>query len=762
MNKISLIFISIILLCCSVNNDSEISFYISPSGSDANPGTLEAPFKSIENAKLSIRKLSPEQRKKNITVYLRGGIYKLDKTIVFGLEDSGIEGTKIKYSSYENEVPIISSGVNVGPWKKLEKNIDRLPEIAKGNVYVADIPDGLGRFYTMYDGYKRIPVARKDGFDFKNIKYERAKSMNVLNNEDRYLLRKLEFEGGVLKNWKNLEDIEVGFAPVPWTMNLLQLESVNEKKGIAWTTLEANAPPAAKKSHTKPWVENVIDYLDSPGHWVVNTSENKIYYWPEQGQPSANLVIPKLKEYFRVEGKIDYNGPTDIPAKNLIFKGLTFMHGERDTWWKGHKGWGIQHDWDKFDRGNAMLRFRGAEDCEVSKCRFTNSGGSAIRLDLHSQNININNNMIDFVGHMGILLCGYGPGTKDVNKNNKIINNVIHHVGRVLKMGAGVFMWQSGSNLVANNLIHHVPRKAVGICGVRVPILQKRDIDFDEASKTIRWSEIDNAIDTSEGKTFWEKYTPFLHAKNNIVEFNEVYRALEELADGSALNVSGAGEGNIMRNNYAHHITSRASGVMRTDDWQRGTTFENNIIYMANVSGIVHKGYNNIINNIIVDCSSKESIRFASYPDEVADYGSKIQRNIFYESKDTINYYRISYRASEGISKPEDCNADKNIFYCAQNIDVAKNYVESKRKDGIEINSLIEDPLFVDIENQNFRLKSTSPAFKLGFKQIEMSNIGLNEKLFPKELMKFNVDDIDGRRPNFHRNRKGEETYDFW
>ena len=31
--------------------------------------------------------------------------------------------------------------------------------------------------------------------------------MNVLNNEDRYLLRKLEFEGGVLKK-ENLEDIK--------------------------------------------------------------------------------------------------------------------------------------------------------------------------------------------------------------------------------------------------------------------------------------------------------------------------------------------------------------------------------------------------------------------------------------------------------------------------------------------------------------------------------------------------------------------------
>lgn len=169
----------------------------------------------------------------------------------------------------------------------------------------------------------------------------------------------------------------------------------------------------------------------------------------------------------------------------------------------------------------------------------------------------------------------------------------------------------------------------------------------------------------AEEGTFWEKYTPFLHAKNNIVEFNEVYRALEELGDGSALNVSGAGEGNIMRNNYAHHITSHASGVMRTDDWQRGTIFENNIIYMANVSAIVHKGFNHIVNNIMVDCSSRESIRFASYPDEEADYGSLVQNNIYYESQEAIRYYNISYRASEGISKPEDCEADKNIFYCA-------------------------------------------------------------------------------------------------
>ncbi|MBL19923.1 MAG: hypothetical protein CMC82_08935 [Flavobacteriaceae bacterium] len=361
---------------------------------------------------------------------------------------------------------------------------------------------------------------------------------------------------------------------------------------------------------------------------------------------------------------------------------------------------------------------------------------------------------------MGILLCGYGPGTKDVNKNNTITNNIIHHVGAVMKMGAAVFIWQSGSNIISNNLIHHVPRKAVGICGIRVPILQKRNVDFDEGSKTIRWNEIDKAIEKKG--TFWQKYTPFLHAKNNIVENNEVYRALEELADGSALNVSGAGEGNIMRNNFAHHITSHASGVMRTDDWQRGTTFKNNIIYMANVSGIVHKGYNHIVNNILVDCSSKESIRFASYPDEEADYGSKVHHNIFYESLDAIKYYNISYRASEGISKPEDCDADTNIFYCAQNVEQAEKFVESKRKDGIEKNSIIADPLFENVANANFKLKPESPALKLGFKEIDMSKIGLKTDEFPKKYMKYNLQDVDGRKPNFHRNRAGQKRYDFW
>ena len=280
MKKFIYLLLSIAVFSCG-KSVGETMLYVSPTGDDANIGSLEAPFATIEKAKLAIRELSAEEREKNITIYLRGGTHIVSETVIFGLEDSGNEGTTISYEAYMDETPIISSGISVQGWEKLKDYPSSLPEVAKGNVWVASIPEGIDRFYTMFDGETSIPTTHKEGFTFKDIKYEGAKSMNVRHDKDRYLLRKLEFEGGILKNWPNLEDIEVGFAPVPWTMNMLELESVDVEKGIAWTVLEANAPPAAKKSHTKPWVENVIDHLDTLGHWVVNTQERKIYYWPK-------------------------------------------------------------------------------------------------------------------------------------------------------------------------------------------------------------------------------------------------------------------------------------------------------------------------------------------------------------------------------------------------------------------------------------------------------------------------------------------------
>jgi hypothetical protein len=60
------------------------AFYVSPSGSDGNAGTLAAPFKTLTQAKAAMRASST-----NKTAYLRSGTYPLSATLSLGVADNG-------------------------------------------------------------------------------------------------------------------------------------------------------------------------------------------------------------------------------------------------------------------------------------------------------------------------------------------------------------------------------------------------------------------------------------------------------------------------------------------------------------------------------------------------------------------------------------------------------------------------------------------------------------------------------------------------
>ncbi len=47
------------------------------------------------------------------------------------------------------------------------------------------------------------------------------------------------------------------------------------------------------------------------------------------------------------------------------------------------------------------------------------------------------------------------------------------------------------------------------------------------------------------------------------------------------------------------------------------------------------------------------------------------------------------------------------------------------RSQGVDSNSVVADPLFEGFEEKGFKLKSNSPAFDLGIKQIDFDKIGL-------------------------------------
>lgn len=705
-------------------NAMAADFYVAVNGSDTWSGKLaepkgnDGPFATLERARDAVRNLKAKANDKDIVVQIRGGQYRLRETVVFGLEDSGGNLT-ITYEAFPGEKPVFSSDVEIAGWEKLEDETPFLPQTARGKVWLTDVPELAGaprRFYTLYDSAGRLPRARSKGF----IPVASRRS-----SKDRF-----QFPAGAMKNWPNLEDVEIVVRPHhAWVANILPLASINEETRIATTSLPATY--GIDELHFLPgtdsvWVENVIDALDEPGEWVLDSQAGRLYLWPRGNGSPKGITAPRLREYVRVEGRIDKAGTTDVPVRNLRFRGLAFTHGE--TYRVTENDQGLQHDWEFHDKPNSLIRLRGAENCVIEKCHFVQSGGGAIRVDLLGRNIRIENNHIEHIGATGILLCGYGPGTKDVNHHNLVFNNHIHHVGEIYPHSPGVMVWQSGDNRVANNLIHHAPYSGIIVSGVMTHFFS-RGSNSRELVRTIRWHEVGRE---NSRRPSLERIRPFLHSHDNLVEYNEIHHAMEQLGDGNGIYIRGCGAGNIIRRNYIHHLLSTVAlqSAIRTDGGQRDTLIAENLVYRCTSQGIQVKLNNRAINNIIADIIEpihKGEKRKAVYLKlrEGPMTGAVIQRNILYHPGTTAVFYDQGRNPRLPPAWAKQADTDYNIYHCAGDPDLSRAVLDKARRDGVDQHSLAADPLFVDPANGDFRLQPDSPARKLGFVEIDVTKIGL-------------------------------------
>lgn len=699
----------LVLMAASVCNASMTTadFYLSPKGSDAWSGTLaspnahrtDGPFASLERARDAVRDLK-KSKSGDILVLVRSGTYSLTRTVVFGLADSGEGDSTVTYAAYPGETPVFSSGREIKGWKKVSGRLPGLPEEAQGKVWSANVS---GRFLTLYDDEGMLPRAQSERFVPKGSATE------------------LRFPEGKLKNWPNVEDVEIVVRPTRlWTMNVLPLISVDEKAGIAHTAI----PATYGMNKIGCWVENVLEELDKEGEWVLNTKEGKVYLWP-RGSKSP-VMAPQLIEFIRVEGQVDKRGPEDIPVRNLCFRGLTFKHGERYTLTKDDAG--TQHDWDMFDKANALVRLRGTENCVIEQCHFLHSGSGAVRVDLHGRENTISGNHIEHMGGGGILLCGYGPGTKDVNKKNLIYNNNIHHVSRIYWHSPGIFLCQSGENRVANNLIHHTNYSGMIISGMvpRFFVQQNKR----ESSRAIRWHEIGKA---PRNPTL-EDVRPYLHTRNNLIENNEIHHVMQILGDGNGIYVRGCGPGNVIRGNYIHHLVSPINGQsgMRTDGGQMDTLFTGNVLYKCKSQGITLKLNNRFENNIIADVIAPRGIYLKIVEGPMT--GASNKRNIYYSSLPDCTFIsepgvgagRVGEdRRGRVAARMKDMDSDYNIYYCKADRSRSDGVLKKLQDDGVDANSRAVDPMFVDPENGDFSFRPGSPALVLGIEPLDTAKMGL-------------------------------------
>lgn len=692
-------------------------FYLSPNGSDSWSGTIsqpnaertDGPFATLGRARDAVRE-SRERRVEDVVVFIREGVYELSQTVVFGLRDSGVGDYTITYAAYPGETPVFTAGREIDEWKPFADPPSELPKEAADNVMVADVSE---KFRALFDSEGLLPRARSRGFI-------------PLDGGGRNTLR---FPPGRLKNWPNVEDVEIVVRPHhAWIVNILPLESVDEQRQIAKKSIDATY--AMNRLHflretESCWVANTLEELDEPGEWVLNSQERKLYLWPRNDSP---VFAPRLTELIRIEGEIDKEGPTDQPVRNIRFSGLTFMHGER--YQVAAADAGLQHDWDMHDKANALVRFRGTENCSIEHCRFAYSGSGAIRVDLHGQKNRIVGNVIEHMGGAGILLCGYGPGTKDVNGENVVSNNHIHHIGRIYSHSPGIMIWQSGKNRVANNLVHHTPYTGIIISGCMSDFFSRQGR---ELSRTIRRHELDSLPKRPERRDV----LPYLHTHDNVVERNEIHHAMEMLGDGNAIYIRGAGLNNVIRENYIHHLVApmKMQAAIRTDGGQTGTSINGNLIYKCTSQGIILKLNNRCENNIVADIIAPPRGYYLSVR-EGPMTGATVKRNIFYATSEHCTFVDelqsgrkrpTEDRRGRTLALVSQAESDHNIYYCTTNRQLSERFLQQQKRDGIDANSLAVDPLFVDPENGDFRFRPDSPALKLGIIPFDVSKVGLIE-----------------------------------
>ena len=181
----------------------------------------------------------------------------------------------------------------------------------------------------------------------------------------------------------------------------------------------------------------------------------------------------------------------------------------------------------------------------------------------------------------------------------------------------------------------------------------------------------------------------------------------------------GPSEGTVVSNNVFHDIYAYSYGGwgLYTDEGSTGIVMENNLVYNTKTGSFhQHYGKENIIrNNILVD-----SMLHQVQATRVEDHRS------FTFEKNIVSWKTGPLLA--GRWKEVHVAMDKNCYWNAagEKIDfVGLSLDEWRNQLGRDKNSVIADPLFVDRDNHDFRLKPNSPALKLGFKEFDYTQAGV-------------------------------------
>jgi len=631
---------------------------------------------AIAKALGELRKVASGGQLQRAVLRFDAGEYPLTETLVLDHASLGDFRGELVLEGPEQGQAVLLGSAPVGEWKPAPAA--KLSTAAAGKVWVAQLPAGHEP-KTLYDAAGILP--RSESGDFRL--------------DDKGNTTEFRFPAEIFPLDGRIAGLELNVRPFEeWCHQILPVAALDPEVERGTTavpsTYNLTRPRPYAKYVKQAWLENHPVWITEPGQWATDPITWRLYLWPRNGGKPESVRTGQLIELVRIEG----DEAKGKPLANVTLLGLTFSQADRESICPEDAG--LQHDWDFYDKANAMLRLRWVENITVESCRFVESGASGMRADLYAQNVRILGNTFSGLGGSGILLCGYGPGTRDLNKNNEIHGNLVENCARLIRHMPGIHLWQTGDNKVTRNLVRDLPYSGIIVSGAGASFFRNADAPGRELERTIRWAEV-----PAGGEYTTTSIQPYLHSRNNLIQGNEITRVMQELGDGNGIYVRFASAtGNVVRNNYVHDI--RGPGI-RCDGQQGGVNIEGNLIFRTQFAGLITKEFNTVRNNFIVDVlnegnSEERWLNLFGYiltRDWKAISGSELSGNVFLDTgQGEPAFYFFGTYPKQNIRAPRlsDFKVSNNLYWVSGNPDWAKAFVARNRAECIDPGSRAEDP----------------------------------------------------------------------
>ena len=542
-----------------------ISCYVSPAGDDTNPGTENAPYKTITQARSRVREMNRNMND-DLVVYLRGGIYPASTPIQFGERDSGTNGHDVIYKAYPGESPVLSGGIQVTGW-----TLDH---------------DQIYRATLHRDSKLRALFVNGVRADMTSVTIEGQGpqgTFTVLGTEPWAETRGATFDGITFNSadlpvLKNAGDVELTQRRT-WALPIV---CVRDMQAAGDHTICFLQQPYGAIAATMAWgcgidlrgrctIRNAFELLKKPGQFYFDRTTQTVYYRSRgEDMATASIVAPLSEGLIQI-----YGSSTSGRVHNLRFEGISFAY---DHWklkqvgdsygaagvqsvglytrFRADGNWHKDH-YDLVDIPQATVELRNCDAISFERNRFEHlSSGIGISLTNDAVNCQITGNVF-----------------RDLSGNAINIGHPQQYV-----IGAGLLLPKGIAGVCAHDII-----KDNWIRNVSLDFMQEEGISaqFTE-DVTIAHNDLDGLPYGGIAMGWWwadSGIPDSTIAKNNLIAANRISRTHQVLGgDGGALYVIGNQPGSKIKGNYI----TRSPRCLFPDQGAGWWTIENNVLDNGN------------------------------------------------------------------------------------------------------------------------------------------------------------------------------------